>query len=180
MNLQFYLEKLFASKKFQNFIKENTNAFFCSGFFVVDRQKTEPLATSSKLVQSKEGKDRKIHLDYFVPETKKMFSFQLEKNVEVIPVEHIESVPEIIPDNINFDFEEIERVISDTMKEKNIKSKIQKILISLQNLRGKSFLICTVFVSGLGLIKVKILVEKMRILEFEKKSFFDIMKIIKK
>jgi len=41
-------------------------------------------------------------------------------------------------------------------------------------------LIGTVFISMLGLLKVRIDVEKMKIVLFEKKSFFDMMSIKKK
>lgn len=186
MNLQFYLEKLFASEKFQNFIKKNPSAYFCSGFFSID----------------KENKGNKIHIDYIIPETKKIFSFQVsapkglpsgdedinpEGKVDVIPVEQIgDEFLKQLSDNIDFDFEEIEKMIVEKMDEQKIKSKIQKILLSLQKIdtlkgtSGKIFLVGTVFISGLGMIKIKIDLEENKIVEFEKKSFFDMMKIVKK
>jgi len=96
MNLQFYLEKLFASDEFQNFIKENPSAYFCSGFFSINM----------------EGKENIIHIDYVIPETKKIFSFQLNNKISIIPVEQSGGVvlEDISPD-INFDFEEIEKII---------------------------------------------------------------------
>lgn len=175
MNLQFYSEKLFASEKFQNFVKENPEAYFCSGFIIID----------------KEGKDNKVHVDYFVPETEKMFSFQLEKEVELIPVENqkfselvkpkdVRKTPNRVSDNVDFEFDYVEKLIFDEMKNKEIKNKIQKILISLQSLEGKNFLLCTVFLSGLGLLKVNIDLDKKELTEFEKKSFFDLMKVVRK
>ncbi len=125
-------------------------------------------------------------------------------NTEGIPVEQIGDNPkegqvvlEKISDNIDFDFEEIEKMIVDKMKEQEIKSKIQKILLSLQKintLKGtpnraqepakqaskKDFLVGTIFISGLGMIKIKIDLEEKNIVEFEKKSFFDMMKIVRK
>jgi len=165
MNLQFYLEKLFASDEFQNFIKENPSAYFCSGFFSINM----------------EGKENIIHIDYVIPETKKIFSFQLNNKISIIPVEQSGGVvlEDISPD-INFDFEEIEKIIEDKMKEQEIKNKTQKILLSLQKINKRDFLIGTIFISGFGMIKIKIDLEKEEITEFEKKSFFDMMKIIKK
>jgi len=64
-------------------------------------------------------------------------------------------------------------------------AKIQKILLSLQKIDKKDFLIGTVFISGLGMIKVKIDLDLehrsvypnvqnfgAKIVEFEKKIFF--------
>ena len=65
MNFQFYVEKLKNSKDFKSFIKENKGAFLCSCFFVIDKE--EP------------GKGDKQHFDFYVPSTKKAFSFILEK-----------------------------------------------------------------------------------------------------
>jgi len=181
MNLQFYLEKLFASEKFQSFVKENPSAYFCSGFISIDKEKG----------------DNKIHIDYIIPETKKIFSFQLEGEVDMIPVEQsgegLEPIgtqgctPKNIPKNIftkgnnlDFDFEEIEKMIEDKIKEQEIKNKIQKILLSLQKVKGKTILVGTIFISGLGMIKIKINLEEKRIVEFEKKSFFDMFNILRK
>lgn len=165
MNLQFYLEKLSESEKFKEFMKENPKAYFCSGFFAIDKQE----------------KGDKIHLDYFVPESKKMFSFQLENEVEMVPVEQMpEKELEKIPDSLDFDFKEIENLIEERMEKEKIKNKVQKILLSLQKGEGKLFLLGTVFISGLGMIKIRIDLEEKKILDFEKKSFFDMMKIVKK
>ena len=40
----------------------------------------------------------------------------------------------------------------------------------------KDFLIGTVFISGLGMIKINIDISEMKIIVFETKSFFDFMK----
>jgi len=166
MNLQFYLEKLFVSENFEKFKKENSEAYFCSGFFSIE--------------EGNKGKNS-IHIDYFNPETKKMFSFQLESNCQIIPIEQVpEKAPVKIPDNIEIDFDKIRELIQMKMDEEKINKKIQKLLFSLQHKDGKNFLVGTIFISGLGLLKVKIDLEDDKIVEFEKKSFFDMMKIIKK
>ena len=61
MNFQFYLEKLMDSEDFQNFKRENPDAYLCSGFFSIDKEK----------------EDNQQHLDYYIPELDKMFSFKL-------------------------------------------------------------------------------------------------------
>jgi hypothetical protein len=164
MNFQFYLEKLYSSAIFKNFMKESPKAYLCSGFFTID----------------KEGKDNQIHVDFYIPDTKKMFSFRLEKKIEKIPVEVItKKIPLEIKPDFNFNFEEVEEMIVNEMKKQDIRTKLRKIIFSLQNIKGKNFLVCTVFTSLLGLLKIQIDLKKKKIILFEKKSFFDLMKRVK-
>ncbi len=65
------------------------------------------------------------------------------------------------------------------MKKENIENKLQKIILSMQKREGKTFLTGTVFISMLGMIAVNIELPEMKIERFDKKSFFDIMKIVK-
>lgn len=161
MNLKFYLEKLYASEEFKKFIKANPGAFPCSGFFVID----------------KDSNDNKQHLDYYVPESKKMFSFQLENEIKLVPIKMIDDkVPEKVLFDCDFDFEKIEQIILNEMIFQGINNKLQKILLSLQNTEGKNVLVGTVFISTLGLLKVRISIPEMKIIEFEKKSFFDFIR----
>ncbi len=163
MNLQFQFEKLKSSEEFKKFIKENPSAFLCSGFFVIDKQ----------------GEDNQIHFDYFAEG--KILSFQMEDNCKLVQLENVGGkIPEEIPEEINFEVDEIEKLISDKLNAENVKNKIQKILLSLQNLDGKYFLLGTVFISGWGIIKININLNEMKVTEFEKKSFFDMVNVFRK
>ena len=114
MNLQFYFEKLGSSEEFRNFLNENPNAYFCSGFFVIDKEK--------------EG-DR-IHLDFAVPGDGKIFSFQMEEGINVAKLENVnDRILEEIPREIEFDFAELEDILLREMEKQNVKSKIQKIIL---------------------------------------------------
>lgn len=162
MNFQFYLEKLKDSKNYKEFIKQNPKAYPCSCFFVIDL----------------EGKDNKQHFDYFISSTKKMFSFKLEENISKVPVEMIDNkTPNKISLNYNFDFEEMQKLIQTKMQEENIKNKIQKMLFSLQKVKGKDVLAGTIFISMMGILQVHIDIIKKKIILFEKKSFFDMLKV---
>ena len=165
MNFQFYLEKLQNSSEFKEFVKENPEAYSCSGFFTLD----------------KEGTDNQRHIDFYLPSEKKIFSFKLqERKVEKIPMQTIsEKAPGKINLNVDFIFEDVEKTILEEMKIQNIKQSIQKIMISLQNFKGKEILVCTVFISMLGILRVHIGLEgedKRKVTLFEKKSFFDIVR----
>ena len=165
MNFQFYLGKLHNSENFKDFIKKNSDAFLCSGFFVID----------------KEGKDNKIHFDYFIPKDKKIISFQLEKDVQQVPVEMFDKrIPKEISVAHDFGFDDIEKIIVGEMEKQGIKNKIQKIIFSLQKMKEKDFLVGTVFVSMLGMLKIHISLSEKKITLFEKKSFFDMMNVLKK
>jgi hypothetical protein len=171
MNFQFYLEKLFNSKEFTKFKKENPSAFLCSGFFSIDKKESEK-------------PDNQQHLDYFIPELNKMFSFKLDKKpVEMIAVENFgatEFSPEKIRDNIDFSFGDIEKDIENKMGEDKIKNRVEKLLWSLQSRKGKSFMIGTIFLSNLSMIKITFDLDDKKIIDFEKKSFFDFIRVIKK
>ena len=110
-----------------------------------------------------------------------MFSFQLEKEIEPVLLEtYDQRVPEKLDNNLNFDFNEVEEMIKEKIQEEKINNQIQKILLSLQSIKQKNFFIGTIFVSGMGILKVTINLDENKIIDFSKKSFFDIMKIIKK
>ena len=165
MNFQFYMEKLLSSKEFGEFKEKYKDSYLASGFFSID----------------KKGKDNQQHLDFYIPSDKKMFSFQIEKSLEPLPIEiHDERVPAKVGDGINFDFDKIEKMIEGKMFDDKINKEIQKILFSLQNMEGVNYLIGTIFISGMGILKVTIDLDEMKIVDFQKKSFFDMMKIIRK
>ena len=169
MDFQFYLEKLKSSDIFKRFIKENPRAYLCSGFFTLD----------------KKANDNQQHLDYFNSKSKKMFSFKLDQNpIGLLPVENFvftEKNPPIkMPENLNFEFEEIEKLIRKRMQKEKINKNIEKILLSIQKTREGGFVIGTVFISNLGMIKISYDLQKKEFTAFQKKSFFDLLKIVKK
>ena len=163
MNLQFYFEKLLNSEEFKNFKDQNPNAYLCSGFIAID----------------KNGNDNQQHFDYSI--NQKIFSFQVEKNCQKIPIENATNQKfEKIPDNVNFDFQKLENLIQEKMQQEKINNKIQKYLLSLQRKNKTNYLIGTIFISRMGMIKTKINLDTMKIEDFEKTSFLDMIKVIKK
>ncbi len=166
MNIQFYLEKLHHSDGFKEFMKENPDAFLCSGFFMMDFEK--------------QNQDKQ-HFDFYLPKTEEIASFRLEEECKMVSIEMIEKkVPEKIELDYSIDLKEFEELILNKMEQENIGKKMQKILLFLQKIKEKDFFIGTVFISGLGLLKVKIDIKEKKIIDFEKKSFFDMLKITRK
>ncbi|MEX0932852.1 MAG: hypothetical protein WDZ77_02010 [Candidatus Pacearchaeota archaeon] len=165
MNLQFYLEKLRNTDSFKNFLKKNPKAFLCSGFFVVPKE---------------EKQGEKIHLDFFSPEKEKVFSFDLGENGKMIPLEDFEEKPLEVSQKVEMDFNQIEKLVLEEMEKKQIKTKIQKLIFSLQSREGKPFIFGTAFIPMLGMIKFEIDLKNKKVLDLEKKSLFDMVKISSK
>jgi hypothetical protein len=166
MNSQFLLEKLEHSDEYKKFIEENFDSYLCSGFFDIDADKNT---------------ENKYHLDFYVPSKKKTFSFELEKEVRLVELErNDEKVLDKVPMKNNFDLDRIKEKILIEMEVKKINSKIQKMLFSLQNIEGKDMLLGTVFLSGLGLLKVNFDIANQKITDFEKKSIFDMINIVRR
>ena len=165
MNLHFYLEKLHDSEEYKDFMLENPDAYLCSGFFIMDFEKA----------------DHQRHLDFYAPTLKKVLSFKLENGVEKVPIDTFDDrTPKKLFIDYDFDLDEIEEMIRKRMVEEKVKSKIQKILLSLQNTEGKDLLTATVFVSGLGMLKINIDPVSKKVIDFDRKSFFDILKVVRK
>ncbi len=165
MNLQFYEEKLESFEDFRDFILKNPDAYLCSIFLTID----------------KESEKNEVHFDYFIPKSKKTISFQMNSEMKMVPLENFEDkIPEKLFIESDVDFGEIEYMISQRMFKESIKNKIQKIILSINGANGKNILTGTVFISMLGLLKISIGLKEKKILDFEKKSLMDMMKIIKK
>ncbi len=171
MNLQFYLEKLNSSEEFRKFIKENPEAYICSAFFIRDK-----------------SGNNKSCIDFYIPASEnskeKIVSFQLDEGVKINHLNEKFSEnakkPEKVLATSEINFDSIEEMICKEMESRGIKNKIQKIIMVLQNKDKKDYWICTVFISGLGLLNVNIELSGSssgKITFFEKKSFFDILGI---
>lgn len=166
MNSQFLFEKLEDSDEYKKFIKENPKAYLCSGFFIVDLDKNP---------------ENKYHFDFYIPESKKTFSFYLEEGIKLVPLERTdEKVLEKVSMKNPFDFDELKEIILNEMANNKITNKIQKMIFSLQSKDKQDFLFATIFVSGFALLKFDFDLKTKKITDFEKKSFFDMMKIVKK
>ena len=167
MNSQFLLEKLEHSEEYKKFVKENKDAYLCSAFFIIDLSEKNP--------------ENKYHFDFYIPSSKKTFSFETENGIKLVPLERdYEIVLDKISMKNHFDFDEIKEKILIEMELNKIKNKIQKMIFSLQNKDKKDFLLGTIFLSGLGLLKVNFDIAEKKITDFEKKSLFDMMKIVRK
>lgn len=166
MNLQFFIEKLQDSDEFKEFIEKHSDAFLASCFFVID------------VAKPNNEEEKKYHLDYFIPSEKRMVAFELEKGIKQSDVELYgrEEVPSKLKAISELEFDEIKSMIWERMQKESVNKELQKIIMSLQNVNGRDVFVCTVFISGLGIVRCWIDDENKEITEFEKKSFFDFMR----
>lgn len=167
MNSTFLFEKLETSQEFNEFKQKYPDCYFCSGFIVLDYEGKTP--------------ENKYHLDFYIPSNKKTFSFELENGVKLVELERSdENFSKELSLKQEFDFELIKDKILDKMAENKINNKIQKMIFSLQKKDNEDMLLGTIFLSGLALLRLNFHIKDQKISDFEKKSFFDMMKIVKK
>lgn len=164
MNFQFYVEKLKSSQEYKKFMKENKDAFPCSCFFLMDK-----------------AGGAKQHIDFCIPSSGKLISFALENGIEILPMESPgdKKIPPISLKH-DFDFNDIEKLVLERMEQEGMKNKLQKMLLSMQNIKGKDSFSGTIFVSGLGLINMTLDIEDMNMTDFKKRSLLDMMTLFKK
>jgi hypothetical protein len=130
----------------------------------------------------KKGNDNKQHFDFYVPSEKKIISFEMENKGRQVPIDPInDRVPGHLREEFDFEFDEVESLVEESMRKNEVKAKIEKIMVSLQESPedNKPYLICTVFLSGLGMANVTISVQNKRVISFEKKSFFNLLRKVK-
>ncbi|MDA3835991.1 MAG: hypothetical protein PF542_00045 [Nanoarchaeota archaeon] len=166
MKFQFYYEKLLASDEYLKFKKEHPTAYACSGFFALDLEK--------------KGENNQVHFDFWLPEHEKMYSFKVTGPVEFVNVENYDKRPfEKLSMNYTFDLVDVQKAIEKRMEDDKIKGKMLKMMFSLQKLDGADFLVITVFLNNMGMLKVDYDIAEKKITEIEKKSFLDMFKIIR-
>ncbi len=167
MNIQFYLEKLNSTEEFKDFQKENPDSYLCSGFFVIDKER-------------KGNPDDKVNLDFYSPNEGRAFSFEMGEGIKVTPLENFGKTPERISKKCDFSLGEIEEIIFENMEKNKVKAKVQRIILSLQNLEGRDFVIGTIFISMLGIVRIDIDLKDKKATKFEKKSLMEMFKVLKK
>jgi hypothetical protein len=139
-----------------------------------------PSERNSVITNLKEDKNNEDN-----EETKKqkgqIYVFKITDKLSLAPLEFFDNrIPEKLILDKNFGLEEFENLIEEKMQKENIKEKAKKFLYSLHITNGKKLLLVTVFLSNLALLKVSIDISNMEIIDFQKKSFFDMFKILKK
>jgi len=212
MKISEHYNSLLKSKEYKEFIKKNKKAYFCSCFFMIDREhdtkeinfdyfvpfdeKIKKLKKPS--VQSLEKDNNKIPTSNPPPsytasptlgnenneETKKqkgqIYVFKITDKLSLVSLEFFDKrIPEKLVLDKNLDLEEFEKLIEERMQKENIKEKAKKFLYSFHIAERKKLLFVTIFLSNLALLKVNFDLETKKMIDFDRKSFFDIIKFVK-
>ncbi len=162
MKIKPYIDKLNKSKEFKLFIEKNPNAYFSAGFFVLDFQE-----------------NKNIHqIDYYIPNQKKMATFELDKGVEmkISEMTNENIIPAKIDSKTKLDLDVLKGIVEDEMKNHTVTHKLHKIIVILQKLDGNIIWNLNCITSDMGVIKMHIDDETHSVLKFETINLFDVVK----
>jgi len=155
-----------SSAVFKKFIKENSNAELIAGFFVLDFI----------------SNDEKKSLDYKIPQTTKIFTFELDRNNEVtlkqdklINDPNLPKLQKIQP-STRIEIEELRAIAEKQALKHNIQSKFHKIIAVLQMHNTQQVWNLTCMLKGLIILNILINCDTGDIIKFDKKTMMDFVK----
>ena len=166
MTLQQTFETIESSAVFKKFIKENSNAELVAGFFILDFI----------------SNDTKKSLDYKIPQTDKIFTFELDKNNEVILKQdkliNDPNLPKLqkIQPSTRIEIEELRAIAEKQALKHNIQSKFHKIIAVLQMHNTQQIWNLTCMLEGLTILNILIDCDTGYIIKFDKKTIMDFVK----
>lgn len=171
MKVDHYLKKVEKSEDFKKFKKQDSKAYLCSFFFIRDY----------------EEKQNETQVDFYSPKTKMIVSFKVNGKVERIAVDkkaetitHKKFIPKPLKDKINLEIDVVKPTIIDEMHNRSMADEIKKILAVLHIMDDRVVWNCTCFLKGMGLLQAHVEDKNESVLFMEKKSFFDLLKFVKK
>jgi len=160
------LETITTSAVFKKFIKENPNAELVAGFFILD------------IVNN----NNKKSIDYKIPQTEKIFTFELDQNNEVIMKQDKlikdSNFPELqkISPNIKIDLDKIPSIAEKIALDNSIKQKFQKIIAVLQIYNNQQIWNLTCMLDSFVILNIIINSDTGQIIKFDRKSMADFIK----
>lgn len=166
MTLQQIHSTIESSAVFKKLKQENPNIELVAGFFVLDFI----------------SNDEKKTLDYKIPQTDKIFTFELDKNNEVVMKQdklisdpNLPKLQEIQP-YTKTEVEELRSIAEKQALENNIKSRFHKIIAVLQMHNNQQVWNLTCMLEGLIILNILIDCETEDIIKFDRKSMMDFVK----
>jgi len=154
------------SETFQNFKKENPNAGFCAGFFILDFLSND----------SKKSLDFKVNDEIFTFELLDSGTIKLTKD-KMLEIENNKnnSLLTFIPE-IKIDLDELKGLSGMKALDEGIHSKFNKIIAVLQIRENKQIWNLTCMLDGLIILSIIIDAKTREILKFERKSMMDLIR----
>ena len=167
MNFKQTLDTVQESKVFQDFKEKNPEAELCAGFFILDFL----------------SNDNKNSLDYKIPNTDKIFTFDVKEEDVLIKEDKLitdetNSHPPLskISPNIKVEVNELKSIVGTEALDKGISAKFNKIIAVLQNYEDKEIWNLTCMLDQLIILNILIDIETGKIIKFERKSMMDLIK----
>jgi len=155
-----------SSAVFKKIKQENPNIELVAGFFVLDFI----------------SNDEKKSLDYKIPQTDKIFTFELDKNNEVIMKQdklidnpNLPKLQKIQP-YTKIEIEELRAIAEKQALKHNIQSKFHKIIAVLQMHNTQQVWNLTCMLEGLIILNILIDCDTGYIIKFDKKTMMDFIK----
>src|SRR3989344_7045613 len=166
MKIAPYVEKLNASKTFQNFKTQHANSFLVAGFFVLDL----------------ESGVNTHQIDYYLPNERKVAAFTLDEQIKLQILETLKqkSKPNPLDIKTKIDLDELVGIIKDEMHNRGMTEDVKKIIAIIQNVDGKKVWDVSCVLSGMEILKSHIEDESKTVLKMERISMLDIMKKLPK
>jgi hypothetical protein len=178
MILQALSRKLEKSEVYQKFISEHPNAFLCAGFFILNFK-------SNIYEYSLDFREERKIFTFKIPEVQSGESKIIMTEEDLLETQ----VPlEKISLDVQTEIDDLKPIVEKALMENKIKNKLEEIIAVLQNLTlGKDDLSgkplgchtmwnLTCMCEGFTIITVHISSESGKIIKFEKKSLFDMIK----
>lgn len=165
MKFEHYLKRVEESPEFKKFREEHKKAFLCAGFFVIDFE---------------QGKH--MHqIDFCIPKSKKIATFTLDEGIKfnLSPLMKGKKLDKL-EGEIKIDIDALKGIVEDEMKNRTVTQEIKKIIAVIQSREGKKTWVLNCITDSLGILKVHIDDDNASILEFEKASLMDFMKMVPK
>lgn len=169
MKFEHYLKRVEESPEFREFRGKHKKAYLCAGFFVLDFE-------SGKHMHQ---------VDFFIPRGNKIATFILDEGVRAKISEPIKFKKKLEKLEINgketkTDIDALKGIVHDEMLNRTVTGEIKKIIAVLQNQDGRKIWNLNCITGDMGILKVHIDDATSSVLEFEKASLFDFVKMIPK
>jgi len=167
MNFHQTLEKVEQSKVFQDLRQKNSDIELVAGFFILDFL----------------SNDNKNSLDYKVPDTDKIYTFDVKAEDVLIKEDKLitdetnthPKLSKIDPD-IKVEVDEIKSIAGTEALDRGISAKFNKIIAVLQNYEDKEIWNLTCMLDQLIILNILIDTKTGKIIKFERKSMMDMIK----
>ena len=168
MKFEHYLKRVEESPEFKEFIGKHKKAYLCAGFFVLDFENGKHMH----------------QVDFFIPKGNKIATFILDEGVRAKisePIKFKKKLEKIeLKEETKTDIDALKGIVHDEMLNRTVTGEIKKIIAVLQNQDGRKIWNLNCITGDMGILKVHVDDASSSVLEFEKASLFDFVKMIPK